>query len=365
MTRLAPLLAALLVPAAAHASPQVLVGGAAVPQGRWEQQDSNPSVANPQHSGFALNHARLWAVALLGGNRVKWDARVELEMVPGFQLLDAYLGATAELPYGGFLRVIAGQHFAPFSRQTILPLYTLQMVDYAQLVTLAPGRQLGISATLALPKAPWLQLSGGAYNGKGINQVANLDENLMYVGRLVFRPMAPRAPLMESAHGPDAIWLAVDVEWDKQRLGDYSQHQLRVGTDGFFSFRGFSVYAEYLWGNTTYTMGAPKKDFHFQGFNAQAGYLLPIPGWWYRRFEVAFRFEAIAPNQIAPITAPGDPTQARYSIVPGISYYHRGHKLKVQANYYINRQLDTTDANGNPATYHDDAFIAQLVYVLE
>jgi len=364
MTRTAPLFAALLV-SVAHASPEVTVGGAAIPQVRWEQQDPNPAVVNPQHSGFALTHARLWAVAALGGTKVKWDARAELEMVPGFQLLDAYLGLTAELPQDGWLRVVAGQHFAPFSRQTILPLYTLQMTDFAQLTQLTPGRQLGVTATLALPHAQWLQISGGVYNGKGINQVANLDENIMAVGRIAFRPIGPRAPLQESALGPDAVWLAVDAEWDKNKLGDYDQTTVRVGADGFFSYKGVSLYVEYLKGWVSYPASAPKKDYHFQGFNAQAGYLLPIPGWWYRRFEIACRFEAVAPNQIAPITAPGDPTQARYSVVPGVSYYHRGHRLKVQANYYINRQLDTTDQNGNPATYKNDAFIASLVYVLE
>jgi hypothetical protein len=131
------------------------------------------------------------------------------------------------------------------------------------------------------------------------------------------------------------------------------------------SFKGFSAYVEYLWGQVQYTAGAPKQNYHLQGFNAQAGYLIPIPGRLFRRFEVACRFEAVAPNQTVPLTGAGDPNQARYSVVPGVSYYHRGHNLKLQANYYFNRQLDITDANGNNVSFHDDSFILQLTYRLE
>jgi hypothetical protein len=345
--------------------PDVSLGGLAQPQLKWEQSDPSVTETNPRNSGFALHRARIIATGVLQGKIVLWEARVEADMVPGFQLLDAWLSGTGELPHDGYLKVIAGQQFAPFSRQTILSAGALQMVDFAQLVNLTPGRQLGLSATLAVPYASWLQISGGVFNGKGVNIVENLDSNLMYVGRIAFRPIGPRAPLIESALGPDAIWIAGNVEWDKQRLGDFNQHTLRVGADAFASFRGFSVYAEYLWGNVTYSAGAPKKDYHFQGFNAQAGYLIPIPGRLWRRFEVTARFEAVAPNQTVPITGPGDPTQARASYVVGLSYYHRGHNLKLQLNYSHNQELDDVDATGKSASYDNDNLILQLTYRLE
>jgi hypothetical protein len=366
MVRSALVAAALLVASPAYAGwPDIWLSGLAQPQLKWEQQDPSVMVANPKNSGFALHRARIQAGADLQGQRVRWEARIEAEMVPSFQLLDAYLAGTGDLPGKGFLRVTAGQHFAPFSRQTILPAHTLQMVDFAQLVTLTPGRQLGLSAVLAMPWAPWLQISGGIFNGKGVNVVENIDQNFMYVARLAFRPIGERAPLMEGALGPDAIWIATDFSYNQQHLGDFDQFQYLVGADAFASFRGFSVYAEYLWGYTTYSSGAPKQNFHEQGFNAQAGYLVPLPGWFYRRFEVTARFEAVAPNQTVPITGPGDPTQARAAYVAGLSYYHRGHNLKLQANYIHNQQLDTVDAGGNSATYKNDEFILQLTYKLE
>lgn len=354
----------LLLPSAARAAPDLYLGGLAQPQLKWAQNDPKVMETNPVNSGFALHRARLIATGAYK-YKVLWEGRIEAEMVPTFQLLDAWLSASGDLVGRGYLRFTAGQQFAPFSRQTILPAHTLQMVDYAQLVSLTPGRQLGLTGTLAVPFAPWLQLSGGVFNGKGINIVENLDSNLMYVGRVAFRPIGERAPLMESALGPDAIWVAGNVSYAKKKQGDFDELDLLVGADAFCSFQGFSAYVEYLWGDISYSKGAPKQNYHEQGFNAQAGYLLPVPGWFYRRFEATFRFEAIAPNQTVPITGPGDPTQARASYIAGLSYYHRGHDLKVQLNYSHNQELDDLDASGHKATFDNDTAILQLTYRLE
>jgi hypothetical protein len=364
--RAVTLLAVLCSPAAALAKDyEIYVGGLAQPQLRWEQEDPNVTETNPRNSGFALHRARLIAAGALHGWSILWEARVEAEMVPSFQLLDAWLSGSGELVRGGHWRIMAGQQFAPFSRQTILPAHTLQMNDFAQLVSLTPGRQLGLTATLALPFVPSVQITGGIFNGKGINIVENLDQNLMYVGRLAYRPIGERAPLMESALGPDAVWIAADVSYTKKKAGDFNEFDLLVGADAFFSWKGLSAYAEYLWGNITYSAGAPKQAYHEQGFNAQAGYLLPIPGRLYRRFEVAFRFEAVAPNQTVPITGPGDPTQARAAYVAGINYFHRGHNLKLQLNYTHNQELDDLDVAGRKASYDNDSVVVQLTWRLE
>jgi len=358
--------AALLAASArAHATPDISLGGIIQPQLKWQQHDANANVANQGESGFVLRRARLIAVGHLPTRSILWEARAEADMVPGFQLLDAYLAANAELPKRGFWRITLGQHFAPFSRQTILSAADLQMVDFAQLVSLTPGRQIGISGILGLPYAPWLQVSGGVFNGKGINVVENIDSNFMYVGRVAFRPIGPRARLIESALGEDAVWVAFDISWNKKRLGDFSEKTLLLGADAFCSFKGFSAYVEYLWGDVTYTSNAPNPNYHLQGFNAQAGYLFPIPGWLFRRLEVTARFEAVAPNQSVPITGPGDPTQARWSMIGGLSYYHRAHNVKVQLNYLHNAQLDDHDAAGKYAGYANDQFLAQFTYRLE
>ncbi len=363
--RAATLLLCCISTVAAAREYDLSLGGLAQPQLRWEQQDPNVTPTNPLNSGFALHRARLIAAGSLRGYSILWQARIEAEMVPSFQLLDAWLSASNDLPGRGYWRITAGQQFAPFSRQTILPANTLQMNDYAQLVALTPGRQLGLTATLAVPYVPSIQISAGVFNGKGVNVVENLDQNLMYVGRIAYRPIGERAPLLESALGPDAVWVAGDASYAKKSQGDFNEFDLLLGADAFFSWKGLSAYAEYFWGSITYSAGAPKQNYHEQGFNSQAGYLLPIPGRLYRRFEVAFRFEAVAPNQTVPITGPGDPTQARASYVAGINYFHRGHNLKLQLNYSHNQELDAVDVAGRKASYDNDSVVVQLTYRLE
>src|SRR5262245_45802887 len=232
-------------------------GGIAQPEVFWADDRDNARVSNPQQSGFALRHARGYAVGRYQGKSLLWEARIEAEFVPTFALLDAYAAVSGDLTRGGFWKVWAGQHFAPFSRQTILSIGDLQFTRLAQLVTLTPGSQLGLSALLAIPAAPWLQISAGVYNGKGINVIENIDSNFMYVGRIAFRPIGPRAPLMESALGPNAVWVAANVSYNKQKLGTYDQYQLLVGADAFLSIKGISFYGEYLWGDTSYSAGAP------------------------------------------------------------------------------------------------------------
>jgi hypothetical protein len=357
---------ALILLIAQSANADILTPGAiAQPQAQWVDDRDNARVSNPQESGFALKHARGYVTARYQTRSLLWEARIEAEFVPSFVLLDAYAAVGGELVRGGFWKVIAGQHFAPFSRQTILSIGDLQFSQMAQLTSLTPGRQLGFTAMLAVPAAPWLQLAFGVYNGKGINVIENLDSNFMYVGRLAFRPIATRAPLMEGALGPNAVWVAVDAAYNKQTLGGYDQFQVSTGADAFLSIKGFSFYGEYFWSQTSYSQGAPKLQYNSQGVNVQAGYLLPIPGVLYRRFELAGRIEAVAPNRTVPITGPGDPTQGRAAYVGSINYYHRGHNLKLLLSYTYNQELDDKTLDGRSAKYHNDQIVLQLNYRLE
>jgi hypothetical protein len=335
------------------------------PQLNWQQQDGNVTVAQPRQSGFALRRAR-------AGFRGHWATRwvtlfgaVEAEMTPQFSLLDAFIGAMGDLPGHGFWQVEIGQTFAPFDRQSTTLAWKFQMVDQAALVQLSPQRQIGGTVTFGVPYAPWLQLTGGVYNGEGINVLENVDDKVMWVARLAFRPLGYRVPFSESAFGPTQVYLAGYFLHNVRDRGDYDETNISAGGDAFFAWNGLSGYASYLWGQFEYPAGAPKQNYDYHGATLQAGYLLPLPGRWFRKFEVAFRFEAIAPNRVVPLESAGDATQARASYIAGISYYHREHWIKVQANYYHNQELDDRDRNGLPATYENDAIYLQLTYRLE
>ena len=48
-----------------------------------------------------------------------------------------------------------------------------------------------------------------------------------------------------------------------------------------------------------------------------------------------------------------------------MNYYHRGHGIKLMANYSHNQELDSKDRLGNNIGYKNDTFIVQLTYRLE
>ncbi len=361
-----PALVALILAAAAPARAQnVGVGGVVQPQVRWQQQDDSAKVINPQESGFVIRRTRAWLFGDIAWNKVKFEARVEAELMPQFQLLDAYVAASADLPGGGRWRIGLGQQFAPFSRQTVMPAAEFQMVEPALLTNFTPGRQIGITALLSVPYAPWIELSGGAFDGEGVDVVENIDSNFMYVGRLAFRPIGPRARTTESALGEDQLVVAGDVSYNVRNLGDYDETTLLAGADAFFSKWGLSAYGEFLWGQVTYPASSPKQNYKLRGINAQAGYLLPIPGVLFRRLEVAARYEEIQPNTVLQIEGPGDPNQHRASVVGEINYYHRGHSLKVQLAWSHNLELQKVDRNGNRAEYANDTLVLMVTGRLE
>lgn len=345
------------------------LGGIIQPSLVWFQQDDNAKPVVQNNSGFILRHTRLYFSGALDIGNVQFDLRVEGELMPQFQLLDAYIGVGGELPKDGHWRIALGQMFAPFSRQTMLSTADFQLPLPAALTTLTPGRQVGITGQLNVPGAQWIEISAGAYNGEGVNVVQNVDSNFMLVGRLAFRPIGPRARMIEGGMGPDAVSVAGNVSYNVKNLGDSDETTLLVGADAFFSRWGLSAYAEYLYGQVTYAghngMMPTQANYKEQALNIQAGYLLPIPGYLYRRIEVVGRFEEIAPNDVILIQGPGDPNQARSSIVAGLNYYQRGHSLKAQLAYYHNQQQTDKDRNGMNALYNDDMFIFQLTGRLE
>jgi len=357
-------LALILVAAGARAQ-TVGVGGVVQPEADWQQQDTSVKVIDPRYSGFAIRRTRSWLFGDIAWNKVRFEARIEAELMPQFQLLDAYVAASSDLAGGGRWRIGLGQQFAPFSRQTMMPAAEFQMIEPAQLTSLTPNRQIGISALLSVPYAPWIEISGGVFDGKGVDIIENIDNNLMYVGRLAFRPIGPRGRITESALGEDQLSIAGDVSYNVKNLGDYDETTLLVGADAFFCKWGLSAYSEFLYGHVTYPASSPKQNYDLRGINAQAGYLLPIPGVLYRRLEVAARYEEIQPNTTIQIEGPGDPNQHRGSIVGEINYYHRGHSLKVQLAWSHNIEFQKVDRNGNNAEYANDTLVLMVTGRLE
>jgi len=121
--------------------------------------------------------------------------------------------------------ITAGQFKTPFSREYLLPIPTLETVDFAAVVdSMAPKYDLGVMGEYA-PR-PWVSVSAGAFNGEGQNASANRDSTVLGVGRVVLRPIA------ELAVGGS---LALD-----------SADSLRWGGEANLEYRGATVRGEYM-----------------------------------------------------------------------------------------------------------------------
>lgn len=345
--------------------PVVRVGGYVQPQLLVRQNDP---VAQGDENGFRLVHARLTLQGdrdmgeVAGFGHILAGARFEAEMTPDPELLDAYVLLHGGLPCGGGFELDAGQVKAPLSRQSLVSDAQLQMVEKARLTALSPDRQLGARFIVHPPLLPMLELSGGMFNGEGRNKVANVDENYLWVGRIAFRPVGPDAPLTESALGPDQVSIAASVAYNASESGDIGRILKYAEADAFVSWKGLSAYAEWLQVSTDQAPSSPDPDFKSNGVNVQAGYLLPLPGSLYRRFEVVARFEEVDPNDTVPIVKRGDSNQSLRRWVVGASYYQLGHDLKLQANFAHVEELEDLDHNGNDATYPNDELLVQLTY---
>lgn len=356
-------LALLLSSSVAEAAdpPVATVGGYLQPQFRVRQDDPNDPDAT---DGFRIRRARLKLDAAKPVGELALEGHVEAEATPNFQLLDAYASLAGTLPADGSWKVLAGQFKAPFSRQTLLSDADLQMVEKAQLVELAPDRQIGAGAVVNVPGAPFLELSAGVFDGEGKNQPANIDERFMYVGRLAFRPIGTHAKLIESALGPDAVSVAVSAAYDQLDTGGVVQTTKRFGADVFGSWNGLSGTAEIILTQISFTGSGAQPDFGQRGLNVQVGYLLPLPAVRRRRFEVAARMEELDRNDTVPIQRPGDPFQSTRSFVLGLSYYQLGHALKLQLAAYHIQEIEDRDVSGMNASLPNDQILLQATYKL-
>jgi hypothetical protein len=102
--------------------------------------------------------------------------------------------------------------------------------------------------------------------------------------------------------------------------------------------------------------------FDANGFYVQAGYLLPLPGAWWRRFEVAARVEEIDRNDTVPIQQPGNPEQSQRYYSLGASYYHWQHDLKVQLEASHIVEIEDLTAGHQDASYDNDTVLLQVTY---
>ena len=124
---------------------------------------------------------------------------------------------------GNFVATV-GQYKAPFSREYLMSITTMETPDRAGIENLGPKRDIGVTAEYIL--VPDLTISAGVFNGEGQNASFNRDSTVMVVGRVAGRPL-PHVQLGASgtASGSDST---------------------RIGLEAGVDYGGFSARGEYM-----------------------------------------------------------------------------------------------------------------------
>ena len=359
--------AALSSVAVAHAEPAAPAPGFTLHGGGYLQPQlrlrANDPVAPFDEDGFRVRRARVVGGAERTLAGVALTASVEGELTPDFRLLDASVAAAACLPGGGTWRVDVGQFKVPVSRQAMLSDSRLGFVDKPELASLAPERQLGAMGTVGVPFVPMARLAAGLWNGEGVNQGGNVDENFLFAGRVELRPLGQGARLAESALGGRLLWAGASAARERRDSGDTIETVTTVGGDVAFAIAGVSGAFEYLQVDHAFS-GDARPAYRANGIVGQLAYLLPAFG-AAGRLEIAARFEEIDRNDTVPIIRPGDPDQSLRYYTGGLSWYLDGHDLKLQLTGSHIVEIEDRDRTGADAAYHNDTLLVQVTTRIE
>lgn len=346
-------------PALADGALPVTIGGYVQPQLRVRQD----SVADDDQDGFRFRRARLIAKAERETDDVTVGATLEVELTPEVTLLDGFVTVKRGLPNDGGWQIDVGQVKAPFSRQALLSDANLQFVEKAELVSLAPDRQIGGRAKLTIPAVPMVSVWGGMFNGEGRNRVRNVDQNYLWVARVEVAPLGRGAPLAEGGLDDYAV-IGAGVTRNNLDLGDGLEKVTTLGADAAAAWHGISAAFEYTHAQHDFPTMA-QEPYVAQGFAAQAGYLLPLPGYLEKHVEVAGRVEEIDRNDVAFVDMPGDPNQSLRLYTAGLTYYHAGHDLKAQLTASHVTEIEEESRTGDSIVVDNDVLLVQLTARME
>ena len=297
--------------------------------------------ANPDgsqsESTFRLRRARILASGNVFAPWLRYSTQVTLEGSSA-AMRDAYI----EAAYYKWLTPRVGQYKVPFDREFLDGGFNLQLIE----------RSIA-SSEFSLMRDIGLEFSGkkildhfaysaGIFNGSGANR-NNVDDDYMYVGRLVWSPYSP-FPYSESAvDDPSSPVFSLGIAGAYMPGLDPGERATLAGklgstsivpvesdvtqwtADAAYKYLNFSVMSGYYYRSidpkepTTYG----KQDAW--GFYLQGGYFI-VP----RHFEVAGRYACIDPD---------NPEQVSYNekdeYTIGLNYYLEGHNAKAGINYSL------------------------------
>jgi phosphate-selective porin OprO/OprP len=213
-----------------------------------------------------------------------------------------------------------GQGKAFFGRQQLTSSGRQQFVDRSNVDTrFSAGRDQGIGLT-GSTEAKTFEYNLGVYNGNGINQSTNDNEDYLTVGRIVWTPLGEYKLEESSLDYPASPRLALGVSGYQNTIGTGTGERDITRLNGEFAFKvsGLNMVGEYYTEESEPLTG-PSLDT--DGYYYQLGYLFPN-----NKLELAGRYGVISPD----VALDSDQIETRL----GLSYYFsKTHEYKLQADY--------------------------------
>jgi hypothetical protein len=220
-----------------------------------------------------------------------------------------------------------GQFKVPFGRQELTSSGSQQFVDRSLVSNLfARGRDIGVQLW-GLPFNEKVDWRVGIFNGNGRSVTLNDNADYQIDARVTFQPFGDVKYSESDFESTDKPLVAVAAEYEQTEqsaglVGTTPAFRRELETYGFdavFKYKGIFLFYDNYQRTTEDVITGTEIDLN--GYNFQAGYLFSK-----RRFEVAWRYAVIDPNESID-----DNDQKEWG--PAFSYYYNKHNMKLQGDY--------------------------------
>jgi hypothetical protein len=288
-------------------------------------------------STFSNRRSRILASGNVLFPWLKYGTQITLEGGSA-AMRDVYM----EAAYLNWLVPRFGQYKVPFDREFLDGGFDLQLIERSIASSeFSPQRDIGLQVS-GKKILNSLEYNIGIFNGSGANR-NNVDDDYMYVGRLVWAPFGSY-PYSESAvDNPPGPVFALGfagaympgLESGERailagKLGDNSVVPVESDVtqwtaDLAYKYRNFSIMSGYHYRNIEPKSLTSYGEQDSWGFYLQSGYFI-IPS----HFELAGRYAVADPDNPSRIN---DNKETEISF--GLNYYLKGHKVKTGINYSL------------------------------
>ncbi len=344
------------------------VGGFIQP--RFVSQPEDEVAGSPGEIGFNVRRARFELIGDLDkfgadreDKRFGVTSRIGVETMPEARLVDAFIN----LRFLPAVQLRAGQFKAPTGRSWMVSDRRTLFPERGEITELYPGRQMGVMVH-GNARENVVEYGLGAFNGEGMNRLANVNRKLLYAGRFVVSPIgSPGTAKGELLDPEEEPTFSVGYSGFFNVVGPEGQEEATIGHNGeaFVHWRWVSVQAEYLWRFTDWEDPAIA-DFNSGGYYAQVGSFVPAVPWAEEHVALLYKFQELdeldAIDATVSPTGPDDPAVARRTHTIGVGFYAGDpyfdsiHTMRLQVEYTIKQELEAADGtrfDGRPA---DSAF---------